>query len=90
MRRSSRFLRRRAQSGGNPADAVATLRQAIAQQSANGAKAPEDMYKRAISLAYKAKLPVTPEISRQWVARLSDAGELERRDRHLSQPQQCG
>ena len=29
--------------GGNPNDAVATLRQAIAQQSANGAKAPEDM-----------------------------------------------
>ena len=54
--------------GGNPNDAVATLRQAIAQQSANGAKAPEDMYKRAISLAYKSKLPVTPEISRQWVA----------------------
>jgi len=54
--------------GGNPADAVATLRQAIAQQSANGAKAPEDLYKRTISVAYKAKLPVTAEISRQWVA----------------------
>jgi tetratricopeptide (TPR) repeat protein len=53
--------------GGNPTDAVATLRRAIAQQSANGAKAPEDMYKRAISLAYKSKLPVTPELSRQWV-----------------------
>ena len=46
--------------GGNPNDAVATLRQAIAQQSVNGAKAPEDMYKRAISLAYKSKLAVTP------------------------------
>ena len=55
-------------SGGTPADAVATLRQAIAQQSANGAKAPEDLYKRTISVAYKAKLPVTAEISRQWVA----------------------
>jgi tetratricopeptide (TPR) repeat protein len=54
--------------GGNPTDAVATLSQAIAQQSANGAKAPEDMYKRAISLAYKSKLPVTPELSRQWVS----------------------
>jgi Flp pilus assembly protein TadD len=54
--------------GGDPAEAVATLRQAIAQQSANGAKAPEDLYKRTISVAYKAKLPVTSEISRQWVA----------------------
>ena len=54
--------------GGNPNDAVATLRQAIAQQSANGAKAPEELYKRTISLAYKNKLPVTAEISRQWVA----------------------
>ncbi len=54
--------------GGNPSDAVATLRQAIAQQSANGAKAPEELYKRTISVAYKAKLPVTPELSRQWVA----------------------
>lgn len=54
--------------GGNPTDAVTTLRQAIAQQSANGAKAPEELYKRTISLAYKNRLPVTSEISRQWVA----------------------
>ena len=53
--------------GGNPNDAVATLKQAIAQQSANGGKAPEDLYKRAIQVAYKAKLPTTPELSRQWV-----------------------
>ena len=58
MRRSSRFAQARSV-GGNPNDAVATLRQAIAQQSVNGAKAPEDMYKRAIS-AYKSKLAVTP------------------------------
>lgn len=57
--------------GGNPAEAVAALRQAISQQSANGAKAPEDLYKRAISLAYKNKLGVTPELSRQWVAAYS-------------------
>ena len=54
--------------GGNPTDAVTTLRQAIAQQSANGGKAPEELYKRTISVAYKAKLPVTSEISRQWVS----------------------
>ena len=54
--------------GGNPDQAVATLRQAIAAKSANGAKAPEDLYRRAISVAYKAKLATTPELSRQWVA----------------------
>ena len=54
--------------GGNPDQAVATLRQAIAAKSANGAKGPEDLYRRAISVAYKAKLATTPELSRQWVA----------------------
>ncbi|GAA4740344.1 hypothetical protein GCM10023264_01630 [Sphingomonas daechungensis] len=54
--------------GGNPAEAVAALRQSIAQQSANGGKAPEALYRQALSLAYKAKLPVSSELSRQWVA----------------------
>ncbi len=53
--------------GGNPTEAVAALQKSIIQQSANGAKAPEDLYKRTIQLAYKAKLASTPEISRQWV-----------------------
>jgi tetratricopeptide (TPR) repeat protein len=54
--------------GATPTEAVADLQKAIVQQTANGGKAPEELYKRAISLAYKAKLPSTPEISRQWVA----------------------
>lgn len=53
--------------GGNPTEAVAALQKSIVQQSANGAKAPEELYRRAIQLAYKSKLPNTPEISRQWV-----------------------
>lgn len=52
----------------SPADAVAMLQKNIAQQSAGGAKAPEDLYKRAIGVAYKANLPVAADISRQWVA----------------------
>ena len=52
----------------SPAEAVAELQKAIVQQSANGAKAPEDLYKRAISTAYKAKLPSAQQISREWVA----------------------
>lgn len=51
-----------------PQEAIAELQKAIVQGSANGGKAPEDVYKRAISVAYKAKLPVAPDISRQWVA----------------------
>ena len=60
--------------GGNPTDAVAALQKSIVQQSANGAKAPEELYKRAIQLAYKAKLPNTPEISRQWVVAYPSPG----------------
>ena len=52
----------------SPADAVAMLQKNIAEQSAGGAKAPEDLYKRALAAAYKAKLPVAVDISRQWVA----------------------
>jgi hypothetical protein len=52
----------------SPADAVAMLQKSIAEQSAGGAKAPEDLYKRALSAAYKAKLPAAVDISRQWVA----------------------
>ncbi len=47
---------------------MAMLQKSIAQQSAGGAKAPEELYKRAVSTAYKGKLPNTAEISRQWVA----------------------
>ena len=52
----------------SPADAVAMLQKSIAEQSAGGAKAPEALYKRALSAAYKAKLPAAVDISRQWVA----------------------
>ena len=51
-----------------PQEAIAELQKAIVQGSANGGKAPEEVYKRAISVAYKAKMPVAPDISRQWVA----------------------
>jgi len=52
----------------SPADAVAMLQKNIAEQSAGGAKAPEDLYKQAISAAYKAKLPAAVDLSRKWVA----------------------
>jgi hypothetical protein len=54
--------------GASPADAVAMLQKSIAEQSAGGQKAPEDLYKRALAAAYKAQLPAAVDISRQWVA----------------------
>jgi len=52
----------------SPAEAVATLQKNIAEQSAGGAKAPETLYRQAISAAYKAKLPAAVDLSRKWVA----------------------
>ena len=54
--------------GANPADQVAMLQKSIAEASAGGQKAPEDLYKRALQVAYKAQLPAAADISRQWVA----------------------
>jgi len=55
-------------SQGQTAQAMALLQKGIALQSAGGAKAPEAWYKRAVAIAYKAKLPQAIEASRQWLA----------------------
>ncbi|MDQ2705691.1 MAG: tetratricopeptide repeat protein [Pseudomonadota bacterium] len=54
--------------GATPAEAVAMLQKTIAEQSTGGKKAPEELYKRALSAAYKAKLPAAVDLSREWVA----------------------
>lgn len=56
---------RRAQ--GRTADAVALLQKGIASRAALGQKAPEEWYKRAVALAYDAKMPLAVTLSRQWV-----------------------
>jgi tetratricopeptide (TPR) repeat protein len=53
---------------GRQAEAVAMLQQAIQASVARGAKPDENLYRRAVSLAYKAKLPSAPEIARQWLS----------------------
>ena len=53
--------------GGQTADAVGNIRKAIAAQAAAGKKADENWYKRGLTLAYNAKLPVAVDISREWV-----------------------
>ena len=50
-----------------PAEAVAGLRQAIAARTAAGQRVDENWYKRALSLAYNAKMPVSVELGREWV-----------------------
>jgi tetratricopeptide (TPR) repeat protein len=52
---------------GQTADAIALLEKGIALQSAGGAKAPEAWYKRAVAIAYKAKLPQAADLARDWV-----------------------
>jgi tetratricopeptide (TPR) repeat protein len=53
---------------GQAAEGLALLQKGIALQSTGGQKAPETWYKRALQIAWKAKLPQAMEISRQWVA----------------------
>lgn len=53
---------------GQPGDAVALLQRAVRTVTASGQKAQESWYRRAIALAYNAKLPGVVELSRQWVA----------------------
>ena len=52
---------------GQVAEGIALLQKGIALQSAGGAKAPESWYKRALAIAYKAKLPQAVQLSRDWI-----------------------
>jgi tetratricopeptide (TPR) repeat protein len=53
---------------GQAAEGIALLQKGIALQSVGGAKAPEAWYKRALQIAWKAKLPQAAQIARDWVA----------------------
>lgn len=52
---------------GQAAEGIALLQKGIALQSAGGTKAPETWYKRALAIAYKAKLPQAVQLSREWL-----------------------
>jgi len=54
-------------SQGQAAQGIALLQKGISLQSAGGAKAPEAWYKRAVAIAYKAKLPQAMQASRDWL-----------------------
>jgi len=53
---------------GRKADSVATFQRVIQATIASGQKPREEIYKRAVSLAYEAKLGSAPDLARQWVA----------------------
>ena len=53
---------------GRQADAVAIFQRAIQAKQAAGQKPEEKLYKRALEIAYDAKLPGTVEIAREWAA----------------------
>jgi tetratricopeptide (TPR) repeat protein len=53
---------------GQKAEAAATLMRAIKLTSASGLPAEEDLYKRAVALAYEANSPAAIDLGRQWVA----------------------
>jgi len=55
-------------SQGRSAEGVALIQKAIAARVAAGQKPEESWYKRALKLAYDAKLPSSDTIAREWVA----------------------
>jgi tetratricopeptide (TPR) repeat protein len=52
---------------GQAAEGLALIQKGIALQSAGGKKAPETWYKRALQIAWKAKLPQAMQIGRDWI-----------------------
>ena len=53
---------------GQKSEAAATLMKAISLTSAGGLPAEEDLYKKALGLAYEANSPSAVDIGRQWIA----------------------
>lgn len=58
---------------GRTAEAVTLIEKAIATKEAAGQKADETWYKRAVALAFNAKLPTAPELGRKWVGAYPNA-----------------
>lgn len=65
---TTRLLAESQAAGGSPAEALAALKQTMAQATASGKKLPEDTYRRAVKVAYDAKAPEALDFGRQWVA----------------------
>ncbi|MES2146409.1 MAG: tetratricopeptide repeat protein [Pseudomonadota bacterium] len=64
---SLKLLAEARNSQGRAADAAQLMQKSLTIAAASGQKPPEDVYKRAVSLAYNAKLPLAVDLGRQWV-----------------------
>lgn len=53
---------------GHKAEAATAYLRDIKARAAAGQKAPEDLYKNAVQLAYEAQSPSAPDLAREWVA----------------------
>ena len=60
-------------SQGRKAEGVAYFQRAIQALTASGRKPEENVYKRALGVAYEASLPVSVELGRQWAAAYPNA-----------------
>lgn len=52
---------------GQKAQALATFQRAIQVAASTGAKPEEALYKRAVAVAFEARIPAAAELARQWV-----------------------
>ena len=52
---------------GHKTEAAAAFMRSIKARSAAGQKAPEDLYKNAVQLAYEAQSPSATDLSREWL-----------------------
>jgi len=53
---------------GQNAEAAAALQRLIQASAASGQKPAENVYKRAVAMAYEAQAPAAIDLARQWVA----------------------
>jgi tetratricopeptide (TPR) repeat protein len=60
-------------SQGRKAEAVANFQRAIQALTASGRKPEENVYRRALGVAYDASLPVSVDLGRQWAAAYPNA-----------------
>ena len=60
-------------SQGRKAEGVAIFQRAIQALTASGRKPEENVYKRALGVAYEASLPVSVDLGRQWAAAYPNA-----------------
>jgi TolA-binding protein len=54
-------------SAGHKAEAATAFMRSIKARQAAGQKAPEELYKNAVQLAYEAQSPTAPDLAREWL-----------------------